>query len=98
MSEVGSGNCKLRDASRGRRVGEDKGGFMRIVYDFSVWLVIVFFALAFSGCASQQNASSASSNSTAKSYSSEDLQKTGKRTSGEALQAADPAVTTRGGN
>jgi PBP1b-binding outer membrane lipoprotein LpoB len=55
-------------------------------------------ALVFGGCASQQNATSANSNPTAKSYSSNDLQKTGKRTAGEALQAADPAVTARGGN
>lgn len=58
--------------------------------------VIGAVALAFGGCANQQDATS--SNGTAKSYGSSDLQKTGKRTSGEALQAADPAVTTRGGN
>ena len=71
---------------------------MRIAHYFSVWLVIICFVLAFTGCASQQNATSANSNPTAKSYSNSDLQKTGKRTAGEALQAADPAVTARGGN
>jgi len=51
------------------------------------------------GCASnQQSASSTNANPSAKTYSSQDLAKTGKRTSGEALQAADPAVTARGGN
>lgn len=55
-------------------------------------------ALAFAGCANQQNANSTNANSSAKTYNSQDLAKTGKRTSGEALQAADPAVSARGGN
>jgi hypothetical protein len=71
---------------------------MKTAYYFSVWTVIIVSALAFGGCANQQSATSANANPTAKSYSDNDLQKTGKRTSGEALQAADPAVTARGGN
>ena len=68
---------------------------MREAHHFLIVLVIIFSALAFAGCANQQNATSANTN--AKSYSSSDLQKTGKRTSGEALQAADPSVTASSG-
>jgi len=76
-----------------------KGVAMKKTNYFSSRLVICFLALTFVGCANnQQNAASANANSSARSYSSSDLQKTGKRTSGEALQAADPAVTARGGN
>jgi len=56
-------------------------------------------AIAFSGCANdQQSAAATTSSGSTSTYSSDDLQKTGKRTSGEALQAADPAVTTSGGH
>jgi hypothetical protein len=71
---------------------------MRMVHYFSVWLVVIFSALAFAGCANQQGAASANANPSETTYNSNDLQKTGKRTAGEALQAADPAVTARGGN
>ena len=57
----------------------------------SMWIFI--------GCANnQQTAGSGSAHPSAKTYESQDLARTGKRTSGEALQAADPAVTARGGN
>jgi len=56
-------------------------------------------AIGSTGCANnQQSAASANTNPTAKTYTSNDLQKTGKRTSGEALQASDPAVTATGGH
>ena len=69
---------------------------MRMAHYFWVWLVIIFSALAFTGCANQQSAASANANPSARTYSSDELQKTGKRTSGEALQAADPSVTAGG--
>jgi len=54
---------------------------------------------AVAGCATNQQASApANADSASKTYGSQDLSRTGKRTSGEALQAADPAVTARGGN
>jgi hypothetical protein len=50
------------------------------------------------GCANnQQSASSTNTNPAATNYSSEDLQRTGKRQAGEALQAADPSVTATTG-
>lgn len=55
-------------------------------------------ALVFAGCANQQGATSANANPSEKTYNSSDLQKTGKRTPGEALQAADPSVTATGGH
>lgn len=62
-----------------------------VVVSVSLW--------AFAGCANNQQASTtAKSNPAAKTYESQDLARTGKRTSGEALQAADPSVTARGGN
>ena len=70
---------------------------MRICRFFGAVVILVSCCLL-AGCADQQNTASANTNPTAKSYSSSDLQKTGKRTSGEALQAADPAVSARGGN
>jgi len=60
--------------------------------------VVGGIALAFAGCANQQTASSANANPSEKSYNSGNLQETGKRTAGEALQAADPSVTATGGN
>jgi len=71
---------------------------MKKTYYFSSWLVICFLALTFIGCANNQQNASAGANPAAKTYDSQDLARTGKRTSGEALQAADPSVTARGGN
>lgn len=68
---------------------------MRMAQCVSLWLVVIFSAMVFAGCANQQSAASGNANPSAKSYSNSDLQKTGKRTSGEALQAADPAVSAR---
>jgi hypothetical protein len=52
-----------------------------------------------SGCANN-GTTPAASNSTAgqRTYSSQDLNRTGKRTTGEQLQAADPSVTAEGSN
>ena len=62
-------------------------------------MVISIFVWMCVGCANNEQASAAANGKpTAKTYESQDLAKTGKRTSGEALQAADPAVTARGGN
>jgi hypothetical protein len=71
---------------------------MKKTYYFSGWLVICFSALTFIGCANNQQNAAASANPPAKTYDSQDLARTGKRTPGEALQAADPSVTARGGN
>jgi PBP1b-binding outer membrane lipoprotein LpoB len=72
---------------------------MRKARYFPSLLMIILSALTFVGCAnSRQNATSANANSSGRTHSDSDLQKTGKRTSGDALQAADPAVTARGGN
>ena len=61
--------------------------------------VIGGIAVACAGCANnQQNAGSANANPAPKTYGSDDLQRTGKRTAGEALQAADPSVTATGGH
>jgi len=66
---------------------------------FLVFVAIGIAAIVFAGCANnQQSANATTSSGSTRSYSSDDLQKTGKRTSGEALQAADPAVTTSGGH
>jgi hypothetical protein len=50
------------------------------------------------GCANNQSsAASANANPAAKTYTGEDLSRTGKRDAGEALRAADPSVTTTTG-
>jgi len=57
----------------------------------------VIFAAGLIGCAnSSERSTTTTSNATPgqRSYSSEDLNRTGKRTSGEQLQAADPSVST----
>jgi hypothetical protein len=61
-------------------------------------LAIAFSASALAGCANNQtDAASINANSPAKSYSGSDLEKTGRQQTGEALQAADPAVSTSTG-
>jgi len=68
-------------------------------YRFLLPLAVAVAIFAVVGCAhNQETVTTASSNPSAKTYNSNDLQKTGKRTSGEALQAADPAVTTSSGH
>jgi hypothetical protein len=64
------------------------------------FLAAVMVAIAvfdFAGCANNQQTTTASTstNPAARTYSGNDLQKTGRQTSGEALQAVDPSVTTR---
>jgi ABC-type oligopeptide transport system substrate-binding subunit len=61
-------------------------------------LAIAFSACLLAGCANNQTtAASTNANSPAKSYSDSDLEKTGRQQAGEALQAADPAVSTSSG-
>lgn len=58
----------------------------------------VLLAGTFAGCANNQTtATSANANPPAKTYTGTDLEKTGRQQSGEALQAADPAVSTSSG-
>ena len=86
--------CELRKIGSGRKLLCKKGDMKRANYLSGLAVV-----LTFAGCASnQQSSASANTGSSAKTYESQDLARTGKRTSGEALQAADPAVTARGGN
>jgi len=55
-------------------------------------------SVLFAGCANNQTtAASANANPPAKTYTGSDLEKTGRQQSGEALQAADPAVSTSSG-
>jgi hypothetical protein len=72
---------------------------MKMNPGFLTLLVAATTIFGCGGCANnQQSVASANSNPAAKGYSSDDLQRTGKRTSGEALQAADPSVTAIGGH
>jgi hypothetical protein len=60
--------------------------------------VILCIGWTFGGCANNsQTASSTNTGSSARTYTSDDLQRTGKRESGEALKSADSAVTTTTG-
>jgi hypothetical protein len=57
-------------------------------------------ALGSIGCScanNQPSAAPANANPAAKTYTSDDLAKTGKRDAGDALRAADPSVTTTTG-
>ena len=61
-------------------------------------VVIMISLWAFAGCAhNQESVTSTNTNSASKTYNSQDLNRTGKRTTGEALQAADPSVTATSG-
>jgi hypothetical protein len=61
-------------------------------------LAIALSAWALAGCANNQTtAASTNANQRAKTYSGSDLEKTGRHQAGEALQAADPAVSTSSG-
>lgn len=65
---------------------------------FLAAIASVLLAGAFAGCANNQTtATSANANPPAKTYTGTDLEKTGRQQSGEALQAADPAVSTSSG-
>ena len=57
------------------------------------------FTFGLVGCANN-GTTPATSNSAAgqRTYTSQDLNRTGKRTAGEQLQAAEPAVTAEGSN
>jgi hypothetical protein len=62
-------------------------------------IIVLSCVFGVCGCANQQRAEQSASNSTSgqRTYSSQDLNRTGQRTVGEQLQAADPAVTAQGG-
>jgi hypothetical protein len=67
-----------------------------------VWSATITSVCAFglASCANQQGETStttSNANPGSRTYGSEDLQQTGKRTSAEQLQAADPSVTTTTG-
>jgi hypothetical protein len=52
----------------------------------------------FVSCANNQSGTTSTNSSSAtRTYTADDLQKTGKRDAGEALRAADPSVTTTTG-
>jgi len=66
---------------------------------FLAAVVVAVSMCALIGCANHSTTTGTASNSDAgsRTYNSEDLARTGKRTSAEALQAADPAVSTSSG-
>lgn len=67
---------------------------MRVTIYF---LIVALAGFAFASCANDsQNASSPGASAT-RFYSNDDLERTGKRDSGEALRAVDPSVTTTTG-
>jgi hypothetical protein len=63
--------------------------------------VVMLSAIATFGCGgcahNQESVTTTKANSSGTTYDSQDLARTGKRTSGEALQAADPSVTATTG-
>jgi uncharacterized lipoprotein YajG len=71
---------------------------MRIHY-FLAAVAVAIAVFAFAGCADNQQTTTASTNANpaSRNYDSRDLQRTGRQTSSEALQAADPSVTTSSG-
>jgi hypothetical protein len=73
---------------------------MKMKY-FLAAAVLALWTFTFNGCANKQSETStttSNANPGSRTYSSQDLQHTGKRTSAEQLQAADPAVTAEGGH
>jgi hypothetical protein len=65
---------------------------------FLATVAIAISTLAIVGCANNQTTTtSTNANSPAKTYRGSDLEKTGRQQTGEALQAADPAVSTSSG-
>jgi len=61
----------------------------------SYLVVLAIFEITFAGCANESQTASSPNTSATRSYSSNDLQRTGKRDAGDALRSADPAVTTQ---
>jgi hypothetical protein len=71
---------------------------MKLRRYFLIVAIAALASMSCSGCASNQSsAASANANPAAKTYTGEDLSRTGKRDAGEALRAADPSVTTTTG-
>jgi hypothetical protein len=69
---------------------------MKTIHLLSVMMVMVVGFVLMSVCGCETQASNPTSGQ--RTYSSEDLNRTGKRTTGEQLQAVDPAVTAQGSN
>jgi hypothetical protein len=61
----------------------------------SYLVILAMLEITFAGCANQSETASSPNTSATRSYSSSDLQRTGKRDAGDALRSADPAVTTQ---
>jgi hypothetical protein len=63
-------------------------------------VLVAVSMIGFVSCAnnSETTRTVASATPGQRTYSSEELEQTGKRTSGEQLQAADPSVTAQGSN
>jgi hypothetical protein len=71
---------------------------MKAYLDAALMLALVFLTFALAGCADQPTTASASAgNPTDRTYSRNDLNRTGRQSTGEAIQAADPSVTVSGG-
>jgi len=64
---------------------------------FLLFLGLATSVNALIGCANDSQNSSSPGTSATRFYTNDDLQRTGKRDSGEALRAVDPAVTTTTG-
>jgi uncharacterized lipoprotein YajG len=60
-------------------------------------VTVAISVFGFAGCADNPQTTTAftNTNPAARTYTGSDLQKTGRQSSGEALQAVDPSVTTR---
>jgi hypothetical protein len=65
---------------------------------FVMAAITTLASMSCSSCANNQSsAASANANPAAKTYTGEDLSRTGKRDAGEALRSADSSVTTTTG-
>jgi hypothetical protein len=70
---------------------------MRMRRYFATAAIGALASMSCGSCANNQSSTaSANANPAAKTYTSDDLARTGKRDAGEALRAADPSVTTTG--
>jgi predicted small secreted protein len=63
-----------------------------------VTAIVAASTFTFAGCANQSsNTAAAAGDPTKRTYTDEDLNKTGRQNTGEALRALDPSVQTSGG-
>ncbi len=71
---------------------------MKIRRSFGIAAIAALGSMSCNGCANNQSsAASTNGNPATKSYTGDDLARTGKRDAGDALRAADPSVTTTTG-